>query len=69
MHSIPYFYIYLCKNGEWRWRFMASDGGLIAVSPKGYKELAKCESKVHMLMAETAGAVTIGDTHYSPLSL
>ncbi|QCR37999.1 DUF1508 domain-containing protein [Nissabacter sp. SGAir0207] len=63
--EIPYYYIYLDKEGCWRWRLMAASGELIAISPEGYRHLSFCEKNIATIARDALLAVSIGDESYN----
>ncbi len=51
----PSYFIYKDDAGEYRWRFQASNGKIIADSGEGYKRKADCRRGID-IMRGTAGA-------------
>ena len=43
------FEIYKDENGDWRWRLVARNGRIIAVSGEGYKRRGHAEDMVHKI--------------------
>jgi hypothetical protein len=43
------FEIYLDHRGEYRWRFKASNGEVVAVSSEGYTTKENCQYSVHLV--------------------
>ena len=43
------FQVYRDKKGEWRWRFIAKNGRIIAVSSEGYKNMSDCTYSIYLL--------------------
>ena len=50
------------KNNEWRWRFKASNGKIIAVSSENYKNQTDCEHSRDLVKKEAPNAQT--DYHF-----
>jgi uncharacterized protein len=40
------FEVYKDKKGEWRWKFKASNGDILADSGEGYKNKSDCEAGI-----------------------
>lgn len=43
------FQVYRDKRGEWRWRFLAKNGKIIAVSSESYKAKYDCLYSITLL--------------------
>ena len=46
------FELYKDKIGEWRWRFIASNNKIIAVSSEGYKNRGDAEHGIDLMRKE-----------------
>lgn len=62
--SVSYFYIYKDISKQWRWRFTAKNGKIIAISSESYHNLLDCEHSVKLMQQEASGSTTIGDEDY-----
>lgn len=67
MAEVSYFYIYKDVAGQWRWRFTAKNGKIIAVSSESYINLSDCEHSVVLMKQESQFAPVIGDEHFDRL--
>ena len=67
MAEVSYFYVYKDVAGQWRWRFTAKNGRIIAVSSESYINLSDCEHSVMLLKLESQFAPVIGDEHFDRL--
>jgi uncharacterized protein len=56
MARVAYFKIYKDAAGEYRWRFVASNGEKIAVSSEGYTHKADCEHAIMLVKTESPTA-------------
>ncbi len=45
------FEIYQDARGEWRWRFRAANGEIVAVSSEGYVNRGDCEYAINLTRA------------------
>ncbi|UCH32467.1 MAG: DUF1508 domain-containing protein [Candidatus Bathyarchaeota archaeon] len=52
----PQFEVYEDQAGEWRWRFRASNGRVIATSSEGYKNRQDCVHGTGLVKREAIGA-------------
>ena len=50
------FEIYKDKSGQWRWRFVASNGKTIADSGEGYVAKSDCEHGINLVKQHAATA-------------
>jgi uncharacterized protein YegP (UPF0339 family) len=50
------FELYKDNAGEYRWRFVASNGKIIAVSSESYKAKADCEHGIDLVKKEGPAA-------------
>jgi uncharacterized protein len=50
------FQVYVDKAGEFRWRFLAANGQVIATSSEGYKNKADCEHGLGLVKKEAPTA-------------
>ena len=50
------FEIYTDDAGEYRWRFRANNGEIVADSAEGYVEKRDCERGMEILREEVSGA-------------
>lgn len=55
------FEIYQDTAGDFRWRFQANNGKILAVSAEGYNNRSNCEHAIILIKRETPQAV-ITDT-------
>ena len=55
----PQFEVYADKAGEWRWRFRASNGKIIADSGEGYKDQQDCLHGRDLVKQEAPNAKTV----------
>ncbi|QVL29815.1 DUF1508 domain-containing protein [Telmatocola sphagniphila] len=46
------FEVYKDKAGEFRWRFVATNGRIIAVSSEGYKSKNHCTHGIDLILTE-----------------
>lgn len=56
MASSYEFFRYTDAAGEWRWRFKAPNGKIMADSGEGYETLAGCNNAIDVIKREAAGA-------------
>jgi len=56
------FHVYKDIKGEFRWRFVATNGKIIAVSSEGYTAKKDCEHGIDLLKKEAAGAPVHDET-------
>lgn len=56
MRTYPSFLTYVAANGEFRWRYQASNTKTIADSGEGYKNLADCEHAIDLMQQCAAGS-------------
>lgn len=47
---------YQDKGNEWRWRFVSTNGRIIAASSEGYKSEADCVNGIRLLKTEAPTA-------------
>lgn len=52
----PKFEVYKDNRGEWRWKFKASNGKIIAVSSEGYINKQDCEHAIEIVKREAPDA-------------
>jgi len=52
----PKFEVYKDRAGEWRWRFRASNGNIIADSAEGYINKTDCEHGIEIVKREAPNA-------------
>ena len=52
----PRFNVYQNKAEEWRWRFIASNGKIIADSGEGYHNRADCVHGIELIKREAPEA-------------
>lgn len=52
----PKFEVYKDNRGEWRWKFRASNGRIIAVSSEGYINKQDCEHGIEIVKREAPTA-------------
>lgn len=57
--GLPHFEVYRDSKGEWRWRFVASNGRVIADSAEGYKNKADCLHGIELIRTEAVQAPTV----------
>ena len=50
------FVVYKDKIGEWRWRFIANNGKIIADSGEGYKNKSECYDGINILREQIHSA-------------
>lgn len=50
------FYRYMDNAREWRWRFKAPNGKIMADSGEGYTTLASCNEAIDVIKREAADA-------------
>lgn len=60
----PYFYVYKDTAGQWRWRFVASNGEPIANGGEGYKNLSDCLHGIDLVKGKGPAAPVNGDDNY-----
>jgi uncharacterized protein YegP (UPF0339 family) len=56
------FEVYKDRQKQYRWRFRAADGGLIADSSAGHNEKADCLEEIELVRQEALGAEMIDPT-------
>lgn len=54
---VPYFEIYKDSSGGWRWRFVASNGKIIAMSSEAYVHKSDAEHGIDLLKQHARDAV------------
>jgi uncharacterized protein YegP (UPF0339 family) len=59
MSNVPYFDLYRDSRGEYRWRFRASNGRIIADSAEGYVHRSDCEAAIRLLKSEGPAAPVV----------
>ncbi|MFG0863856.1 hypothetical protein BGP82_20350 [Pseudomonas putida] len=67
MAEVAYFYIYKDAAKEWRWKFVAKNSKIIAVSSESYHNLVDCEHAVGLLKEQGPTAPVIGDDDFDRL--
>ncbi|MBF0676019.1 DUF1508 domain-containing protein [Pseudomonas sp.] len=67
MAEVSYYYIYKDNVGQWRWRFTAKNGKIIAMSSESYYNLTDCEHAVGLIKTQSASSPVIGDNDYDKL--
>lgn len=50
---------YLDRAGEWRWRFKAPNGKIMADSGEGYSSLAACDAAIAVIKREAPLAALV----------
>ena len=55
----PLFYVYRDAKKQWRWRFRASNGEIIAVSSESYVRREDCEHGIELIKREGPKAPVI----------
>jgi uncharacterized protein YegP (UPF0339 family) len=50
------FELYKDTAGEFRWRFVAANGNIIATSSEGYKAKVDCQNGINLVKKEGAAA-------------
>lgn len=55
------FHVYKDVKNEWRWRFVARNSRIIAVSSESYHNLKDCEHSIGLVQAHGAAAPLSGD--------
>ena len=50
------FFRYKDAAGEWRWRFKAPNGKIMADSGEGYTTLTSCDNAIEVIKREADGA-------------
>ncbi len=50
------FELYKDDSGDYRWRFISSNGRIIADSGQGYKNKADCRSGIDLIKGEASAA-------------
>ncbi len=50
------FELYKDNAGEYRWRFVSTNGRIIATSSEGYKAKADCQNGIDLIKREAAPA-------------
>lgn len=61
------FTVYVDRQNEFRWKFAANDGAVVAKSSQGYRAKDDCVSALGLLQKEIAGA-TVDHEVRSPAS-
>ena len=57
---MPYqFELYTDSAGEWRWRFRAHSGAILAEGCEGHATRKGCEDEVKIIMEKAVAATTI----------
>lgn len=51
--------LYKDIDGEWRWRFVASNGAIIGVSSEGYVNKGDCKTSINLIKIESPEAQVI----------
>jgi uncharacterized protein len=59
MANVAYFKVYTDAKGEYRWRFTAKNGLIIAVSSESYKKKADCEYAIALVKRDAPSAPVI----------
>lgn len=50
------FVVYQDRSNQWRWRFLAANGKIIADSAEAYWNKADCKSAIGLLKRDAPGA-------------
>lgn len=53
------FHVYPDARGEWRWRFRADGGRIVADSGEGYVNKKDCLDAIEILKKEATTAITV----------
>ncbi|MBD9675588.1 DUF1508 domain-containing protein [Pseudomonas sp. PDM18] len=64
--TVAHFHVYKDIRHEWRWRFVAKNSKIIAMSSESYHNLTDCEHSIALLQ-HGAEAPIRGDEHYEQL--
>jgi len=64
--SAAHFHVYKDAKSEWRWRFLAGNSKIIAVSSESYHHLTDCEHSI-TLVQQGSKAPIKGDEHFTQL--
>jgi uncharacterized protein YegP (UPF0339 family) len=56
MSGVAYFKIYLDSQRQYRWRFTASNGKIIAVSSESYVRKTDCEHSIALIKRDAPSA-------------
>ncbi len=67
MADVAYFYISKDAKGEWRWKFVAKNSKIIAISSESYHNLSDCEHGIKLLKEQGPSGPVIGDDDYDRL--
>jgi hypothetical protein len=54
--NVPHFKVYRDSKLEYRWRFTASNGRIIAVSSESYKNKSDCEHGIALVRRDAPSA-------------
>jgi uncharacterized protein YegP (UPF0339 family) len=69
MAEVSYYYIYKDTAGQWRWRFTAKNGKIIASSSESYHNLSDCEHAAQLIKNQSVDSPIIGDENYQKLRM
>jgi len=50
------FELYKDKSGQFRWRFVSTNGRILATSSESYKNKADCENGIELVKRDAPGA-------------
>ncbi|TLP72488.1 DUF1508 domain-containing protein [Pseudomonas nitroreducens] len=64
--QLAHYHVYKDAKSEWRWRFVAKNSKIIAVSSESYHHLTDCEHSIK-LVRQGATAPVRGDEHFTQL--
>lgn len=53
------FQVYVDKRGEYRWRFRADNGKIIAASSESYKAIDDCKHGLKLVQASSSAKVEV----------
>lgn len=53
------FEVFKDQDGQFRWRFRATNGRIVADSAEGYKQRKACERGIEVMKEYAAGAATV----------
>lgn len=67
MAVVSCFYVYKDVKSEWRWRFVAKNSKIIAVSSESYHNLSDCEHSIELITTQGPQAPITGDEDFNRL--
>ena len=67
MAESAHFYVYKDIKNEWRWRFIAKNAKIIAVSSESYLNLKDCEHSIELVKTQDSATRVIGDDSFMRL--